>query len=39
MSQKNYLLIINSDLVIFFMYLFSQIDITGINVANALKDK
>ena len=36
MSQTNYLLIINNDLVIFFMYLFSQIDITSLIIANAL---
>ena len=36
MSQTNYLLIINSGLVIFFMYIFSQIDITGLIIANAL---
>ena len=36
MSQTNYLLLINSRLVIFFMYIFSQIDITGLIIANAL---
>jgi hypothetical protein len=36
MSQTNYLLIIISGLVIFFMYLFSQIDITSLIIANSL---
>lgn len=36
MSQTNYLLLINSRLVIFFMYIFSQIDITDLIIANAL---
>ena len=36
MSQTNYLLIINSGLVIFFMYIFSQIDITDLIIANTL---